>query len=51
VGLWVDRRFAEGRRTPLALRWPALGLYRPTRKEITPEMIDGLYSEMMGLRW
>jgi hypothetical protein len=51
MGLWVDSRFAGGRRTPLALRWPAPRLYRPTRKEITPEMIDGLYSEMMGLRW
>jgi hypothetical protein len=51
VGLWVDSRFAGERRTPLALRWPAPRLYRPTRKEITPEMIDGLYSEMMGLRW
>jgi len=51
VGLWVDRRFAAGHRTPLALRWPAPRLYRPARKEITPDMIDGLYSEMMGLRW
>ena len=51
VGLWVDRRFATGNRIPLALRWRAPRLYRPTRKEITPEMIDGLYSEMMGLRW
>jgi hypothetical protein len=51
MGLWVDSRFAGERRTPLALRWPAPRLYRPTRKEITPEMIDGLYSEMMGLRW
>jgi hypothetical protein len=51
IGLFVDGRFARGRRTPLALRWPAPRLYRPTRKEITPEMIDGLYSEMMGLRW
>ena len=51
IALWVDGRFARGQRTPLALRWPAPRLYRPTRKEITPEMIDGLYSEMMGLRW
>lgn len=50
MGLWLDARFAQGRRTPLAIRRPALRLYRPTRKEITPEMIDGLYSEMMGLR-
>jgi len=51
VGLLVDSRFARGHRTPLALRWSLRRLYRPTRKEITPEMIDGLYSEMMGLRW
>ena len=51
MALWVDSRFAGKRRPPLALRWPARRLYRPTRKEITPEMIDGLYSEMMGLRW
>jgi hypothetical protein len=50
MGLRVDARLAQGRRPPLALRRPALRLYRPTRKEITPEMIDGLYSEMMGLR-
>jgi hypothetical protein len=51
TGLWVDKRFATGRRTPLAFRWPSRRLYKPTRKEITPEMIDGLYSELMGLRW
>jgi len=51
MALWVDSRFAGKRRPPLALRWPARRLYRPIRKEITPEMIDGLYSEMMGLRW
>lgn len=51
MGLWVDSRFAAGRRPPLAIRWPARRLYRPTRDDITPEMIDGLYSEMMALRW
>jgi len=50
VGLWIDKRFV-GRRSPLAMRWPAPRLYRPTRKEITPEMIDGLYSELVNLRW
>lgn len=50
TGLWVDKRFARGR-ARLALHWPAPRLYRPTRKEITPEMIDGLYSELMGLHW
>lgn len=51
AGLWVDRRFARSRLPPLAVRWLAPRLYRPTRKDIAPEMIDGLYSELMGLRW
>ena len=51
TALWVDKRFAGRRRTPVAKRWSCPRLYRPVRKEITPEMIDGLYSEMMGLRW
>ena len=51
AGLFVDSRFAGSRSTPLAVRWPAPRLYRPTRKEIAPHMIDGLYSELMGLRW
>jgi hypothetical protein len=51
VGLWVDKRFATARHLPLAARRRSPRLYRPTRKEITPEMIDGLYSELMGLRW
>jgi hypothetical protein len=51
VALWVDKRFVGSRRPPVAVRWPAPRLYRPTRKEITPEMIDGLYSELVSLRW
>jgi hypothetical protein len=51
AGLWVDKRFAPARGTPPAFRWSSRRLYRPTRKEIVPEMIDGLYSELMGLRW
>lgn len=50
VGLAVDARFAEGRHVPFAIRRPALRLYRPARPDITPILIDGLYSEMMGLR-
>jgi hypothetical protein len=46
----VDRRFLVGRPPPLALRMNMLRLYRPTRDDITPTMIDGLYSERMGLR-
>jgi hypothetical protein len=51
AGLWIDRRFAGGFRIPVSLRFPSRRLFRPTRKEITPRMIDGLYSELMGLRW
>jgi hypothetical protein len=51
VALWIDRRFHGGRRVPLSLRFPSRRLFRPTRKEISSEMIDGLYSELMGLRW
>jgi hypothetical protein len=51
VGLWVDKRFAGVRRTPWAASWHSRRLYRPTRKDITPQMIDGLYSELMSLKW
>jgi hypothetical protein len=46
----VDRRFQVGHPTPFAQRMNMLRLYRPTRDDITPPMIDGLYSEHMGLR-
>ena len=51
LALFVDKRFAGGRRTPLLATWPCRRLYRPARKEIEPQMIDGLYSELMNLRW
>jgi hypothetical protein len=51
AGLWVDKRFAPERRPFGALSWHSRRLYRPTRKEITPQMIDGLYSEHMALKW
>jgi hypothetical protein len=51
AALMVDSRFREGARPPLSVRWPSRRLYRPTREEITPVLIDGLYSELMGLRW
>jgi hypothetical protein len=51
LGLWVDRRFAGDRATPFAFRRPARRLFRPSRQNIEPEMIDGLYSELMDLRW
>jgi hypothetical protein len=46
----VDRRFLLGRPPPLARRMNMRRLYRPARDDITPMMIDGLYSELMGLR-
>jgi hypothetical protein len=46
----VDRRFLVERPPPLALRMNMMRLYRPSREDITPAMIDGLYSEYMGLR-
>jgi hypothetical protein len=49
--LAVDRRFAETRRLPLALRWPRPRLYRPAHADLAPVWIDGLYSELMGLRY
>jgi hypothetical protein len=51
LGLWVDRRFAGDRATPFAFRRAARRLFRPSREDIEPEMIDGLYSELMDLRW
>lgn len=51
VGLLVDGRFHAGSRPPLSVRRTLRRIYRPTREEIAPDLIDGLYSEMMGLRW
>jgi hypothetical protein len=51
VGLWVDKRFAGDREVPFALRRPCRRLFRPTRPEIKPEMVDGTYSELLSLRW
>lgn len=50
LGLAVDGRFAEGRRIRAALRRPARRLYRPSRPDIAPLAVDGLYSELMALR-
>ena len=51
LALFVDRRFARGRKPLLSVAWRCPRLYRPTRKEIEPRMIDNLYSELMNLRW
>jgi hypothetical protein len=47
----LDRRFLIGRPPPLAQRMRMLRLYRPAHGDISPMMIDGLYSETMGLRY
>jgi len=47
----IDRRFLLGRPPPLARRMKVMRLYRPAHDDITPMMIDGLYSESMGLRY
>ncbi len=45
----VDRRFLIGP-PPLAMRMDILRAYRPAHDGIAPAMIDGLYSEIMGIR-
>ena len=49
VALAVDRRFADGFSTPYAVRRPKPRIYRPSRPDIPPVAIDGLYSELMML--
>jgi len=51
VALFVDKRFVGRRKPLLSVAWPRLRLYRPAHKGIQPQMIDGLYSEMMNLKW
>jgi len=51
LALFVDRRFAPARKPPLAVPWKCPRLYRPAHKGVEPRMIDGLYSEMMNLKW
>lgn len=50
--LAVDARFATGYHVPFSLSWRLTTprLYRPAREDIRPELVDGLYSELMGLR-
>jgi len=50
LALLVDGRFALGRRVRAAWPLPRVRLFRPSRPEITPDMIDGLYSELLTLR-
>ncbi len=50
--LAVDARFAEGRRVPFVVTWQLSQrrLYRPLHDGIGPALVDGLYSELIGLR-
>ncbi len=48
--LAVDSRFAEGQSVGPALKVRQRRLYRPARRDIGPRCVDGLYSELMGLR-
>jgi hypothetical protein len=50
VAVSIDLRLAEGRRIPGAIRIPRPRLYRPSRPEIAPMELDGLYSELMVLQ-
>jgi len=51
IALFVDRRFAGERRPLLSVVRRCPRLYRPAHKGLEPRMIDGLYSEMMNLKW
>ena len=51
LALFVDRRFAARESPGLTARWRCPRLFRPAHKGIEPRMIDGLYSEMMNLKW
>jgi hypothetical protein len=50
LAIAIDGRFGTRRPPALAVRWPMRRLYRPAHEAISPERIDGLYSELMGLR-
>jgi hypothetical protein len=50
VAVSIDLRLAEGRRIRGAVRIPRPRLYRPSRPEISPMELDGLYSELMTLQ-
>ena len=53
LGLRVDARHLRGRppRFAVAKPLPEPRLFRPAAPEITPAVIDGLYSEFVGQRW
>ena len=51
IALLVDNRFAAGRKPLVSIKSRCPRLYRPAHKAIEPWMIDGLYSEMMNLKW
>lgn len=50
AGIAIDKRFAGGLSPRFAFRRPAKRLYRPSRGDILPTAIDGLFSELMALK-
>jgi hypothetical protein len=53
VGLRADARHLRGASLRLTRRraLPSPRLYRPATADVLPEMIDGLYTEVVGQRW
>jgi len=49
VAISVDKRFADGFRVPRAFHRPRPRIFRPSRPDIRPVSIDGLYSELLML--
>ena len=52
-GLRVEARHLRGRRPAFSVArpLPRPNLFRPASSDVTPRMIDGLYTEAVGLRW
>jgi hypothetical protein len=48
----IDARLSGGRRPPFAISWKLSlpRLYRPATADLAPSEIDGLYTELMGLK-
>lgn len=53
MGLRVDGRHVTGPLPAFSVRkaMPLPHLYRPEDVSVTPELVDGLYTEAVGLRW
>jgi hypothetical protein len=53
VGLRVDARHMRAQRPALCVQraLPVARQYRPADPRVTPQLFDGLYTELVGLRW